>query len=559
MLVELRIRNYAVIDDLTLELGPGLNVLSGETGAGKSIIVGALTLLLGGRASAEDVRAGAEEAWVEAVFDLETLPEVEAKLAEQGLPQEDGLILLRRQVQRAGRNRAWVNGSPATAGAVGDLGRSLVDLHGQHEHQTLLRPQEQRRILDAYAGLTELAHQVTEAHARAQSLRKERDERLQRRRELQEREDFLRFQLKEIDEAELREDEPAELEAEASRLEHAEELAEGAQEAHWSLYGQDGAVSERLDEARRRIQDLARKDPSLEATAGTLEEAYHQVVEASRTLGDYAGGVEHDPGRLEEVRARLDRVSRLLNKYGTTVKDVLERGEELRSELDELERAELDLDSLEREIQKAEEELGEKARRLSEGRQEAGKELAKELEAILPSLGLADAVFQVRMEPLEEPGPGGSEQVFFEASLNPGFAPRALARVASGGELSRIMLALKATLARVDRVPTLIFDEIDSGVGGEVAKGVAAKLREVAEAHQVFVITHLPQLAASGHRHYRVDKAERDGRAAVEVGSVTGEDRVREVARMLGGDPDSTASQEHAQELLDAGAGVTGG
>jgi len=267
-------------------------------------------------------------------------------------------------------------------------------------------------------------------------------------------------------------------------------------------------------------------------------------------MADYASQVEHDPGRLEEVRERLDRIARLKRKYGPDLSDVLETGEQLRSELEELESSVLDLEALDRKIEAGRQELEEAAEELGEMRRAGADRLAGEVEVILPGLGMEGGTFQVEITPLEEPGPGGGETVEFRASLNPGFPPRPLSSIASGGELSRVMLALKAILAGVDRIPTLVFDEIDAGIGGVVASQVAAKLREVAEHHQVFVITHLPQLASRAHQHLNVEKGRREGVATTRVSELAGEDRVREIARMLGGDPDSTASREHARELL---------
>lgn len=553
MLIEIRIRDYAVIDDLRLELGPGLVALTGETGAGKSIIVGALSLLMGERASSETVRVGAERAVVEGVFDVSGRPEVLARLEEQGLAAEDGLLILRREVAAEGRNRAWVCGSPATASLVGELGRSLVDLHGQHEHQTLLHAAEQRGVLDAFAGAGPMAARVRLLHAELRSLEGELEALESRRREIESRADFLRFQASEIADAHLEAGEDEALDEEARRLEHAEELAEDASNLHQGLYAGEDAVSDRLAELRSVLQRLARIDGSLADTAGMVEEAYHQVVEAGRALGDYAASVEHDPGRIEKVRRRLDLLFRLKRKYGPELSDVLDTLRRVQAELEELETSSLDLDALSRRRDAAREELAAASAELSERRSEAAGRLATRVEALLPELGMPGAVFRVGLEPLSAPGAGGAEAVEFRASLNPGFEPRPLARIASGGELSRVMLALKSILADVDRVPTLVFDEVDAGIGGTVASAVARKLREVAETHQVFVITHLPQLASLANGHLLVEKTERRGVAATRVGALDGEARVREIARMLGGDPESATSRDHARELLRAG------
>jgi DNA repair protein RecN (Recombination protein N) len=553
MLVELRIRDYAVVEDLTLSLGPGLNALTGETGAGKSIIVGALSLLLGERASAGVVRAGAERATVEAVFDISALPQVEARLEELGFRPEDGHLILRREVAAEGRNRAWVNGSPATAGIVGELGTALVDLHGQHEHQTLLRPAPQRAILDAFAAAQDSAAQVGANHTTVRALRQELEEREVRVRDVESRADFLRFQLGEIDGANFHAGEDEELESESRRHEHAAELAEGTAGIHDALYAGEEALADRLAEVRARLTKLVRFDPALEELAAALESAYHAVSDVGRRVGEYATQVEHDPRRLEEVRRRLDVIFRLKRKYGPDVADILATGQRVRSELEALAEADHDLGELRKRLDTATSALHAEARRLTELRAGAASDLARAVEAMLPDLGLPGATFQVRLRPLEAIGPHGAEAVDFLVAPNAGFEALPLNRIASGGELSRVMLALKSILAAVDRVPVLVFDEIDAGIGGVVATAVARKLGEVARRHQVFVVTHLPQLASRADAHLLVEKSHAAGPTATTVRRLTGDERVEEIARMLGGDPESATSRKHAREMLAAG------
>ena len=550
MLVELRIRDYAVVEDLTLELGAGLNALTGETGAGKSIIVGALSLLLGERASSDVVRSGAERATVEAVFDVTGLDRVRALADEHGFRMDDGLLILRREVAAEGRNRAWVNGSPATAGTVGALGSALVDLHGQHEHQTLLRSRDQRSILDAYGGCTEVAATVSERYARVQALGEELEAREARRRDVEARADFLRFQLGEIDGAGLSPGEDGALESELGRHEHGEELVRGASEVHEALYEAEGSVVERLDEARRTLERLARFDPGLQALLEQLVEALHAVQDVGRRAGDYASGVDHDPERLEEVRARLDRIARLKRKYGPELADVLETAQRVRTELADFDDADHDLERIRRERDEAAAALAEVAGELSAARQAAAGRLAAAMAPVLPELGLDGAVFDVRLSAHDPVSAGGAESVTFLVSPNRGFEPMPLSKIASGGELSRIMLALKSILASVDHVPVLIFDEIDAGVGGVIATAVARKLAEVSARHQVFVVTHLPQVASRAAAHLLVEKGEREGRTTTDARLLEGDARVEEIARMLGGDPESSASREHARELL---------
>ncbi len=554
MLVELRIRDYAVVEDLALELSPGLNALTGETGAGKSIIVGALSLLLGERASSEVVRTGAERATVEAVFDVQDVPAVATLADDHGFRLDDDLLVLRREVAAEGRNRAWVNGSPATAGTVGALGSALVDLHGQHEHQTLLRAPDQRAILDAFGGCTALAEAVAERYTRVRTLVAELEAREERRREVAARADFLRFQLEEIDGAGLAPAEDTALESEMARHEHAEELAQGAAEIHVELYESEASVLDRLTRELGTLERLARFDGELSRWVEELTEARHLVEGVGRRMGDYASSVDHDPERLEEVRTRLDRIARLKRKYGPELADVLETAQRVRAELADLDEADHDLKRIRAELDSARSALATAAAELSTARTRAARELGAVVEPVLPELGLDGAAFEARLTRHVDVGEGGAESVAFLVATNRGFEAAPLTKVASGGELSRIMLALKSVLAGVDRVPVLVFDEIDAGVGGVIANAVAHKLAEVAARHQVFVVTHLPQVASHATAHLLVEKAASRGRTTTVARRLEGGARVEEIARMLGGDPESSTSREHAKELLAASA-----
>ena len=553
MLIELRIKDYAVIHDLTLELGSGLSALSGETGAGKSIIVGALSLLLGERAASDTVRTGAERAMVEAVFDVATYPKLGVQLDDLGIEAEDGLLILRREVAAVGRNRAWINESPTTARTVGELGRSLVDLHGQHEHQTLLRKDTQRHILDAFGEAEEDASAVEEAYEELGGLEAKLRELQDHRRELASRVDFLRFQMRELEEADVQSGEEEALTEESGRLENSEELLGETTRIHDELYSAEGALTDKVSGLAQTLARLKGWDPALEGPHEELQGAYHALAEVGRDLSDYVGGLRHDPGRLEEVRSRLDLIHSLKRKYGPTAEDVIASRDRVRAKLDEVEDGGWDEDTLAAEVDRTRSDLIAAAARLSEKRQAAVTRLEEEVEALLPDLGLPAGTFKVQMDTLPEVESRGAESIEFLVSVNAGFPPSSLARVASGGELSRVMLTLKAILAQVEQVPTLVFDEIDAGIGGQVASLVAAKLKDVARYHQVFVVTHLPQLASQACSHLLVEKDEREGLAATAVRGLTGDARVREIARMLGGDPESETSQDHARELLAAG------
>jgi DNA repair protein RecN (Recombination protein N) len=550
MLKELHVRNYAVIDDLRIELEPGLNVLTGETGAGKSLIVGALSLLLGERASSDLVRAGEDRALVEGVFDCSGAPELVRLCAEQGIEVDGDWLILRREVLREGRNRAWVNGSAATTGLVRDIGQRLVDLHGQHEHQALLRREAQRDILDAFAGARDAADRTGEAHARLVGLRGRIAATRAEASATRERADFLAFRAREIESAGLtpREDETAALEA--RRLEHSEELIELSAALHSAVYGDDGALVEGLGGLSRKVEDLVRIDPTASEIEALYAEARTTLQELGRRLSAYRDAVEHDPGRLAELRDRLDLIHGLKRKYGGTIEEVLATGKAAREELEKADRSVLDLDALAVEETAALEELVVRADKLTALRKASAARLESEVTGLLDELGMEGGRFRVRLEELAELGSHGAERAEFQVSLNPGFEPGPLARVASGGELSRVMLALKTVLAEVDGVPSLVFDEIDSGVGGRVAHHVAERLAMVAENHQVFAITHLPQIASKASVHLFVEKVQQDGLASARVRTLEGEERVEELARMLGGDPGREVSRRHAAELL---------
>jgi DNA repair protein RecN (Recombination protein N) len=433
---------------------------------------------------------------------------------------------------------------------VGELGAQLLDIHGQHEHQSLLRPKAQRTILDVFGGAGEIAERVRTLHANLTEKKEELEEKVARVRDLETRADFLRFQLAEIEGAKAREGEEEALEEEARRLEHAEELALGAQGLHEGLYGGEDSLSDRAASLQSLLEQLAKLDPSLEESALVLKEAYHLLTDAGQKLGSYASKLEFDPGRLEDIRARQDLLFRLKRKYGPGLREVLATAQRVGEELSELNGASFDLEGMGKDVHGLQTEYLEEVGFLGTMRAEAAIRLEGEVRELFPDLGLEKGLFRVELSPLKEPGPAGGEKVEFLVALNPGFDPGPLSRIASGGELSRVMLALKSILAGVDRIPSLIFDEIDAGIGGEVALQVADKLHSVAAHHQVFVITHLPQLASRAHQQLLVEKGEMGGLASTRVREITGEERVREVARMLGGDADSPTSREHARELL---------
>lgn len=550
----MRIRDFAVVEELTVPLSPGLNVVSGETGAGKSIMVDALALLLGGRASSASVRAGSQRAVVEGVVEMKGLRHVARRLAKLGLASdEDAHLVLRREVRAGGRSRSWINDSPVTAAALRSVGELLADIHGQHEHQRLLSGGFQREVLDDFGGCAELAAQVGEAFRRAAGLRKRLASAESRRRELESRADFLRFQLGEIDAANLQPGEDEQLRIEAARLANAETLARESGALHDLLHAGEGAVTDRLADAAARVRRMSETDPGLTALHTALQDAYHRVTDAAAELAAYGEGVEHDPVRLETLREREAFLHGLKRKYGATVEEVIATGEALQRELDERTATEEDAGALAQELAEAEAEWRTAAEALSPQRREAADRLNRATTALFGGLGLEGGRFLVQLEEVEEPSPRGLEQARFTATMNPGFPPGPLARIASGGELSRVMLALKSVLAGVDDAPVLVFDEIDSGVGGAVAAQVADRLVDVARGRQVLVVTHLARIAARASNHLLVEKDAGGARASASLRRLEPEERVREVARMLDGDPTSESSLRHAGELLGSG------
>ncbi len=548
MLTELRIRNFAIIEQVTLPLDEGFNVLSGETGAGKSIIVGALGLLLGERASADLIRSGAEKATVEGVFDIANLKEIAALADERGIDVEDDTLVLKREIAANGRGRAWINGATVTATVLAEIGRQLVNLHGQHDAQTLLDGESQRRVLDAFGGSVSQADLVRSTHAELSAVRREITSLSARRAEAEKRADYLRHVAREIEDARLSPGEDAKLEDEARVLENADELRTLASSLHELLSGEDTSVLSQLGVAQRPLTSIERIDASATRMQELFDTAFYALQELARSVEQYAGLVDLDPARLDEVRQRRDRLFGLLKKYGPTLGDVMEAGRSARSELDLVDTAKFDLANLTAREAETRRRLAVDAEKLSEMRLTAAKKLAKAVDALLPPLGMPDGRFSVALIARDEPTADGAEDVEFRVTLNVGHEERPLARVASGGELSRVMLALKTILARVDQVPTLVFDEVDAGIGGRVGLQVGDTLRRVAKEHQVFAISHLPQIAARAHHHIVVAKGAKGGVTTADITVLEGTSRVNEIARMLGGAPESKVSRAHAKE-----------
>ncbi len=550
MLTELRVRDLAVIADVTLALSSGLNVLTGETGAGKSLLVDALTLLLGERASADLIRAGARRAVVEAAFDTRAAEGFGAAADELGVELEDDRLIVRREINAEGRNRAWANGSPTTVAALATLGRMLVDLHGQHEAQSLVKPSAQRDILDQYGDAVAARRRVEEEFRAAERLRQEEADLIAHRDEVSRRADYLRHVVGEIADAKPIPGEDETLATEAQRLGNVEELARLAEQLLELLEtAEEQAALHSLGHAARALGALERIDGTVSRWGELLEAARTNVEELALAVRDYASELEADPARLVAVERRRDVLYRLTQKYGSTLDEVLRTLEESRRELDLLDTAKFDLERLGERRKEAEAELERAAAALTAKRRQAAARLAKAVDKLLPGLGMPDGRFTVSVAPASAINAWGGDTVTFVVQLNPGLPARPLAQVASGGELSRLMLALKVVLAAHDAVPCLVFDEVDQGIGGEVAVKVGQALRQVGTRRQVLVITHLPQIAACASHHVAVAKRSRGGVATSDVTTLDADARVSEIVRMLGGGEDPVV-RRHAEELV---------
>jgi DNA repair protein RecN (Recombination protein N) len=565
MIELLRIEQLALVDRIELEFGPGLNVVTGETGAGKSVVLGALAMLSGARSSADAVREGADEAVVEAVFRTDRLPELEVELAERGLPVDDHELVVRRTLKRSGRSRAQVGGRLVPIATLAELFEGRIEISSQHQSQGLLRPEVQSRVLDEYGGLRERCARVrggvSGLRARAEEIARLRDDAEERAR----REDFLAFQVGEIDEARLEVDEVERISTEHARLVHAERLRSEAGGAAARLAGdparfEAASATDLIAEVARVVEGLGELDATLAPLAERLWQAQTDLGEAAAELERYAAAVEADPARLTRLEERIAQIERLRRKYGTTAEEILAYRERAARELAALGGSDERLRKLESEREAEFARVARDAAALGKGRRRTGKQLAAAVEAALAELAMPGARFEVALQPVE-PGPGipcgpnGAEAPEFLFSANTGESARSLRRVASGGEISRVFLALKNVLRRSDTGMVLVFDEVDAAIGGKVADRVGAALGELSQDHQVLCITHLPQIAARGRYHYRVKKNESKGRTVIAVDSLDRPRRVEEIARMAGGEVVSEATRRHARSLLSARKG----
>ncbi len=552
----MHIRNFAIIDELKIRFSPGLNVLSGETGAGKSIIVGAVSLLLGDRASSDQIRTSEDSAVVDALFDISDNDRLKESLRSRGFDAGEEL-LIKRVVSRSGKNRIYINGSLANLNMLSSLSESLVNICGQHEHQVLLNPDNHLDILDEFGGLTPLStefaglfREYSSLKADLENLKSSAEQRIQT-------EEFLKFQLREIEEARISVGEDVSLAEERKIIQSSGKLKEYAEGAYETLYGGEGSVLASLSRVVRDIREIQKIDPSLKISPQELDSVLFGLEEAALALRDYFEKVSFDPARLDEIEERLEYLGRLKRKYGGTLDRVLEKREEIRRELEKIFHNDEEIARVEGVLRVLEESLREKAEVLSGRRKEEARVLKEKIEQEIHDLKMERARFEILfVEPAEGQAatpvfnPRGKDTVEFYLATNIGEDLKPLNRIASGGELSRIVLAMKKVLAGVGSVGTIVFDEVDSGIGGATAEIVGEKLRDVSRSHQVICITHLPQIASFGESHYVVSKDVSGRRTNTRVRLLSASDRLDEIARMLGGVEITDKTKAHAAEML---------
>lgn len=551
MILELTVENIAIIDRSQIALGPGFTALTGETGAGKSLLVDAIDLALGGRADSDLVRTGAARGQVRLVADLSSNPAAAAKCAELGVELEDGQLFVHRELSAEGRSTCRIGGKLSPVGALKQIGALMVDLHGQHDHQSLLDPARHLEYLDAWIGEESagLLATVGRLHQHVESIRAKVRALQAGRRDREQRLDLLRFQVSEIEAVGPKAGEFEELEASLSRLRNVEKLAEASFGALEKLSGTDQAAAEQLGAALKSLEQAARLDPTLEEPLGPLREALYGLEDAVGGLRVYAEALESDPEALEEAAGRLDGLKRLRRKYGDDETAILAFYEDAKAQLDLLENADESEEELQHQLESAERDLAAAASELTECRRRHALRFDELVTTELRDLAMDRAAFECRIDPQPIDATGGDRVEYF-FSANAGEPVKPLSKIASGGEISRVMLSMKVTLAGRAGVPTLIFDEVDAGLSGRAAASVARKLEQLAHHYQVVVISHLPQIAGRATSHFRIEKVDEGGRTVTRVRLLSPEERVVEVARMLAGEVVTEPAMANARELL---------
>jgi DNA repair protein RecN (Recombination protein N) len=543
MLRELRISNLAIIDDLKVRFGKGLNIITGETGAGKSIIVDSLGLALGGRAQPDLVRSGEKEAVVQAFFETEEVDE----FPDIGIDISNGLIL-RRSISASGRSRSYANDTIISLQSLGAIGTSLVDMHGQHEYQSLLSVDKQRRFLDSFGKLQEEKEEVETLFKEVDVLKRESADLDQSIKDRAQRLDLLRFQIHEIDSASLKVGEKEDLDEKKTIMSNLGKLNELAETSYSMIYSEDSSCVEKLSSIISRVREMSSIDNSVTEILELLESALPLIEDAAVSLRGYKDRYDFDPGRLSEIEDRFELIKKLEKKYGEGIENIIRYRDQSEKELKGLELVDERRDSLESDLKIKEEKLSDSAARLSEKRKETARRMEKLVVNELRELAFGDAEFVIDIK-RENLSAHGMDRVEFLFSANPGEPPKPLAKIASGGELSRVMLALKGVLADFDNIPVLIFDEVDAGVGGKTGESVGKKLKAIADKHQVLCTTHLPQIASMGDFHLKTEKRLKNERVYVEVRELSGRERLLEIARMLSGKI-TDVSLKHAEELI---------
>lgn len=550
MLTHIRIRNFAIIDHLDLDLKDKLTALTGETGAGKSILLGALGLLLGDRADSDSVRAGSSKAEISAEFDISALPFVQQWLSEKELDSE-GDCLLRRRLGSDGRSRAFINGSAAPLQDMRQLGEMLVDIHGQHEHQSLMKAEMQRQLLDDYAGHGSLLAEVKSTFTEWRQQKAKLTELSNASQDRNDRLDLLRYQVSELDQLELQDGEAQQLQQEHQLLANADELDEKTAASLQALYEADeNSIYTQLSRQARTIESIIATDEKISPVYEMLSEAMVQIEESASLLRDYRDNLNSDPQRFNEIETRLGVIHDLSRKHHVDPDQLIALHQRLTEELDQLDNADENISQLQARVEQLENQFYQQAEKLSQSRQKTAKKLNREISQSMQTLGMAGGQFEIQIRPKETPSASGVDQIEYQVSTNTGQPFKALAKTASGGELARISLAIQMITAQQGRIPTLIFDEVDSGVGGGIAEIVGQHLRKLGESRQVFCITHLPQVASQAHYHMQVYKHIDGKETRTEIKPLSEADRVDEISRMLGGLEITQQTIDHARDML---------
>jgi len=554
MLQELAIHDFAIIDNLALSFQPGMTALTGETGAGKSIIIDAVGLLAGGRGSVDFIRTGTAKASLEGLFDAQANPATEAKLQAYGVmdPDQKDTVLLQRELFRSGRNVCRVNGHLVNTATLKAIGETLVDIHGQNEHQQLMHSETHLGLLDAFAGddLLKIRQQYAEVYHNYQHTLQAVKQKQANEQEWAQRLDMLKFQVNEIQSADLHPHEDTDLSTERERLANFQKINSALQESYALLSDEEVNALDQIGQAMSSMQSIADLDPDFAAIADNLQSAYYSLQDVQNDLSNELDDKEFDEGRLDEVEKRLDLFNQLKRKYGETLDEVIAYGKRAAAELSQMEQAETSVEDLDSTLKESRAQLQKLGSALSKRRHAAAKQLTKAIHEQLASLYMDKTVFSVHFTKAKDFRPDGLDEAVFYIQTNPGEEAKPLAKIASGGELSRLMLAMKTIFARSEGVTAIIFDEVDTGVSGRVAQAIANKISLIAKSSQVLCITHLPQVAAMADHEYVINKNVHDGRTTTQVNKLTAKARVDEIARMLAGEKITKLTVEHAEELL---------